>query len=161
MGIELEADFHIGVALGEKLDGIHDLLNRKEPHPNYLKLARSAILQPLADSPAAVLNFGRPPANKIWNVLGMVTYAGDIATSIAAGTSSLFIGTDDGEPPLSLMNLIYTAIGVPNAKTFSKDVIWCYPGENVLVEITPDDSADPAPVGANIFVNEWNIKDKW
>lgn len=158
MGLELEADIHLGVALGEKLDAIHSVLNKDNPKPSYLKKVDSGLIGDSATG-LLILDFGKPPSNKIWNVLGFAVYGLDDHTVVATTTAALYIGVNDGIAPLGLMNLITPGAAVPSSQFFSKDVVWCYAGENLLMQVTGP--AAGQQVSANVFVNEWNLKDKW
>lgn len=147
MAAELEVDFHVGVALGEKLDGIHSLLSKKDPTPNYLQLARAGT------GTSVALDFGKPPSNKIWNVLAVVAYGPDDHTAVAGGNMAWY--TDDSG---SLMALRDTGIPIAGSRTYSRDIMWCYPGQNLFVVMTATGSTQ---MGANIVVAEWSTADKW
>lgn len=150
MGIELEADFHLGVALGEKLDAIHSVLNKRDPKPNYLRLSRSGT------GTSVVLDFGKPPANRIWNVLSIVSYGTDDHTSVTGGNMAWYVG-DNANPP-SLISMVDTGLAIPAGRTYSRDIMWCYPNENLIAVLTATGSQQ---LGANVIVAEWDIKDKW
>lgn len=148
MGLELEADIHLGVALGEKLDAIHSVLNRQEPKPNFLPLARGGVV-PASGSIA--LDFGKAPSNKIWNVLSLAAYGSDDHTTVAASNVALY-----RDESVSLPSLMYTGFTLPGTVTFSKGVIWVFPGDNLMANVV---AAGGTQVGANILLAEWNIKD--
>lgn len=151
MGLELEADFHLGAALGEKLDNIHSVLNKHEPRPTYLRIPRA---MPGATG-QNILNFGKPPANKIWNILALAAFGTDDHTTVAGSNIALYGGDPDN---VSLPALIYTGFTLPGTTTFSKDVLWAYPSEFVFANVTLTGAAN---IGAILTVAEWNIKDKW
>lgn len=151
MGLELEADIHLGVALGEKLDAIHQVLNKKEPKPNYLRIPRGIA----GVTGSNIVNFGKPPANKIWNVLALAGYGEDDHTLIADSNIALYAGDPDNP---GLPGLMYTGFTLPGTVTFSKDIIWCYPNEFAFANITLPGAGQ---VGASLIVAEWNLRDKW
>lgn len=151
MGLELEADIHLGVALGEKLDAIHSVLNKQEPKPSYLRIPRGL---PGATG-SNILNFGKPPANKIWNILAIAGFGSDDHTTVAGSNLALYAGDPDNA---SLPALLYTGFTLPGSATFSKDVLWCYPNEFAFANVVLTGAAN---IGANLVVAEWNLKDRW
>lgn len=154
MGLELEADFHLGVALGEKLDAIHGLLDKRVPHPNYFTFARSAF----AAAPGAFpLDYGTPPVNKIWNIVSMVGYQFSDSGVDANGNLALYVGEDAAS--ISLGMLVAVVHGLPASTTFTKDVLWCYSGQHPIINITTGSSG--VQVGANVVIQEWDLTDKW
>lgn len=146
MGIELEADVSLGVAIGGKLDKLHDLLNKKPTPPVFLPLVRRVTVP--AGATTVVADFGMPPINKKWNVLSLVTYGVDDHTVLTGANVALYTGQPDAP---GLMALKYTPIAVPGALTFSTGVIWCQSGNNVFCSIT---ATAGQSVGINIVLAE-------
>jgi hypothetical protein len=150
--LEIDAGIHIGAVVGDKLDGIADLLRKKPVRPNYLKRAKSGVV------PAAgnlILSFGHPPINKMWNITGIVAYGSDDHTAVASSDFALYTG--DPSAGTSLAQLLMIGAALPFSDTISKDVLWAWPGESVYVNITaPAGTA----VGANLLVSEWNQGDR-
>jgi len=151
MGLELEASASIGVAIGDKLDSLHNLLAKEDPRPSYIFPSRAAT------GTAVVLDFGRPPVGKIWNILAVVTFAGDDHTAVTGGNLAWYGAGDTVDPP-GLMGLRDTNIAIPTGKTYTKEVMWVYPTENLIASMIATGSTQ---LGANFVIAEWNIKDKW
>jgi hypothetical protein len=154
MAVELEASASFGVAIGDKLDALHKVLSKEDPHPVYLPLSRGGII-PATGVAEVYLDFGKPPSNKIWNILSFVVFGPDDHTAVAASFAAWYVG-DPGNP--SLMGLRQPGFPLPGVVTYSRDIEWAMPSENVFTHII---AAAGTPVGANLLVAEWNLKDKW
>lgn len=150
--LEFDAGIHLGAAVGDKLDSIRDLLDRKDPRPSYIPL--SGAFQ--APATSGTIQLGHPPANKIWNVLSIVAFGADDHTAVAGGNVAWYTTSDTSQ--LSLFGLRDTGIAIPSQRNYSRDIMWCYPNEHIVVSAV---ATGATVIGVNMVVAEWNIRDKW
>lgn len=149
MPFELEADLSIGVALGEKLDNMADVLKKGPPRP---------LLFPVKGSNNGIITgafrIGSPPTGKIWNILSLMITGVDDHTAVT-GTFGLYVDSDNGN--LSIAECIVPNITAPYFTTFSKGTLWAHAQGDVVVN--QNGLSANQQVVVNMTVAEWFEKD--
>lgn len=88
---------------------------------------------------------GSPATGRIWNVTRVLLTGSDDHTPVAGTVAALYVG-DSANPDLA--SVVWPGvIAVPGALTFSKEVLWVKPSEELFVVISGN------AVAANIMVN--------
>jgi hypothetical protein len=147
MGVELSASFDIGVAIGDKLDGIHRALQREEPRPIFLAFAKSGI----GPNPVSL---GHPPAGRIWNILSVMLTGTDDHTAVT-GTGALYVDSDAAS--LSIAQCVIPNMSIPSSQFISKGTLWAHSTGDVAVNFLG--MGTTIGVVAKITVAEWREND--
>ena len=152
MGIAVEADLSLGVALGAKLDGIHELLKKDDPKPVYLDVAASINGAPGTDV------LGRPPAGKIWNILFVSTTGADDHTSLPNVSVAIYVDSDDVGLSLGLCRI--PGLVVPQFLAISKGTLWAHSTGSILANFSGSGLTAGVNVTCTMTVAEWDVHDQ-
>lgn len=147
MGVELSASFDVGIAIGDKLEGIERALKKEPPRPIFLSFAKSGI------GPAPV-SLGHPPAGRIWNILSVMLTGTDDHTAVT-GTGALYIDSDFAS--LSIAQCVIPNIAIPSSQFISKGTLWAHSSGDVVVNFLG--MGTTIGVVAKITVAEWREQD--
>lgn len=147
MGIELEASFDIGVAIGDKLDGIQSALKKEPPRPIFLSFPRGGV-------GPGVVRIGHPPTGRIWNILSVTLTGNDDHTAVT-GTAGLYVDSD--ADTLSVAQCVIPNMSIPSALFISRGTLWAHSTGDVAVNFL----GMGATIGvvAKITVAEWREAD--
>ncbi|SRR6266480_139769 len=147
MGVELSASFDVGLAIGDKLDGITSALKKELPKPIYLSFAGAGV-------GPSVVRIGKPPTGRIWNILS-VTYTGLDDHTAVTGTAALYVDSDISALTIAQCRIPGTAI--PSAQFISKGTLWAHSAGDVAVNFVGMGAT--TGVVAVITVAEWREQD--
>lgn len=149
MGFELEAQASIGVAIGDKLDNISEVLKKAPPRPRHLDFKASNI------GPGVAI-LGRPPHGRVWNLLTLTLLGSDDHTTVT-GTGALYTDCDSGN--LSLMQCKIPNLSIPFFGSIgSKGSLWAHASGDVVVNF--QGMGANQQVFAVITVDEWHERDQ-
>jgi hypothetical protein len=149
MGIELEADLSIGVALGSKLDDIKGLLS-KHPKPLFLSLTASST------GPGEDL-VGRPPSGKIWNLLSVSLTGVDDHTALANANCAIYVDSTVGSTGLA--QCVIPALAIPSVLFISKGTLWAHSSGDVVANFSGSGITATTNVQATMCIAEWSVND--
>jgi hypothetical protein len=150
MGLELEASASIGVAIGDKLDTISDLLGRSEPKPLVFAVPASGV-------GGGAIRIGRPPAGKLWNILTVTVTGADDHTVTANVFASLYVDSDPLN--LGLGQCLIPGLAVPSFTSISKGTSWAHGGGEVVANVVGSGVSASTAVNITLGVAEWHVKD--
>jgi hypothetical protein len=150
MGIELEASASIGVAIGDKLDGIKELLGKSEPKPLIFSVPASGV-------GGGAIRVGRPPAGKLWNILTVSCLGTDDHTAEANVFVSLYVDSDPFN--LGLGQCLIPGLAVPSFTSISKGTTWAHGGGEVVANVVGSGVGASTSVNVTLGVAEWTVKD--
>lgn len=150
MAIELEASASIGVAIGDKLDNLAEILRKPDPKPRFLPVPASGV------GPGAI-RVGRPPAGKMWNILTLSVMSADDHTPVASGFVSLYVDSDVAN--LGLGQCMIPGAAIPSAASFSKGTFWAHSSGDVVVNAAGSGVTATTQINVVLTVAEWDTRD--
>lgn len=152
LALGTEVDIASGQELNDGLGALGDSLRKREqPKPLFFPRV-AADFMPAAG--ALVLDLGRPPTGRMWNIMGVTTFGADDNTTTANAKVAIYFG--DIQNP-TLVQLKIPALAVPIFTTVTKGVLWCADSEILFARITG--AAASAPIGVVVHVAEWRERD--
>lgn len=151
----LQLGAEVDIATKDELDhGIDSVLDelkgKRVPKPIYSTFAGSAI----SGVGSFVVELGRPPIGRVWNVLGITLAGSDDSTTVANAKAALYFG-DPANGILSALKI--PAMPVPYSQFISKGTLWCHSTEVAYVNISG--AAGGLQVVAVLHIAEWREKD--
>ena len=147
-----EVDIASRDELDSGLDGLYDrLTSRKAPRPFYSERVASGLMP---SSGGLVLDLGRPPVSRVWNVTAITTYGSDDASTVANAKAALYFGDISN---LGLSQLVIPALTVPTFLSITKGVLWVHSSASLLVNATGASAG--AQIGVNVRILEWREED--
>ena len=150
MAVELEASASIGIAIGSKLDDISALLKKEDPKPSFFDVPGSGV-------GAGAIRIGRPPSNKVWNILTITVTSADDHTVVASGFVSLYIDSDPFN--LGLGQCKVPALAIPSFTSISRGTLWAHSGGEVVANAVGTGITATTPVNVTIGIAEWTVRD--
>lgn len=149
MGIDIEASASIGIAIGDKLDTIAGLLKKDEPRPHaFPQLIQSRVGN-------GVIDLGRCPSGRLWNILTVTALGSDDHTSVANTFAGIYINSDTSN--LGLAECRIPALTVPTFITVAHKSLWVDPMENIAANITTASGSQSVTI--IVTVAEWSVHD--
>lgn len=133
---KLSLGAELDIVSGKEMEsGLNEVLDemrgKQDPKPQYFSRPGS-----VTRTGTFVLEIGKPPIGRIWNVLGLTVCGQTDATVPTTGSIALYFG-DSANPMLS--QLKYPKITVPSLTTFSGRGLWCTSAESIFLSATNTD----------------------
>lgn len=152
MQVRLALGTELDVATsGEVSDGLNalgDRLSKPPPLPTFTDRI-GADFVPAGGAPL-IIDLGKPPTGRTWNLLSVTTFGVDDATVTANAKVALYCG--DAQNP-TLIQLKVPALTVPTFLSLTKGVLWCLDSQNMFARVTG--AAALAPIGVIVPIAEW------
>lgn len=145
--IGTELDIATGDELSSGLGSIRDILDRRAPKPLFLSFSGSI-------SSPGVINLGRPPSGRIWNILSYTLVGSDDKTVVAATTAALYVDSDPSSLGLALCRIPGQI--VPSFQVISDETLWAHSSGAVCINVVGNGTSQ---VLATITVAEWREMD--
>lgn len=127
----MEADVLVGafLDLGNKVDRLHQKIDRSRP---VHKSVGGAITVPVGFTLPILINLtGFPSVNRVWNVLKVGFFSGDLHTTIANISCDVYAGTLP-DPNAPVLTEGITSLAVAQIVNFTKESEWCEPGQGLF-----------------------------
>lgn len=127
--MDLEAMVGVWADLDGNVKRIHDRLDRRRP---VHKPVGGSVTVPTGFSLPLLINLsGWPSVNRVWNVLTLGFYTGDLHTTIANVTCDVYAGTNP-DPSVPTLTDGIASMALGSIQNFSKEVVWAEPGQSLF-----------------------------
>lgn len=124
----MEADVMVGafLDLGKSVEGLHHKMDRRKP---IHKSVGGSVSVPAGFTlPVLIILQGFPSVNRVWNVLKLGFYTGDLHTTVANVTCDVYAGTNP-DPSAPVLTEGIASMSLAQIINFTKETEWCEPGQ--------------------------------
>lgn len=158
MSIDVGAEFFVN--MGHKIDDMHKhVMGSTRALPIRKPIGGSIIVPAGFTAPVLLVTSQYPNHGRVWNILKVALFGPDAHTVTANVTADVYAGTNPDPNIPSLEEIIVSGAAVASVTQFSKEVEWCYPGQQPFALISGSGLAAGQSYSLVLRVAEYRASD--